>query len=347
MSSDNSNNTTHRSGGVPVAVLYTFPGSCYASAAQLALIEKGYSIPEECNIVNVDLLSGANFSPEFLKINTKGTVPTLVVPQLESAVDDSQPNKYTALTETVKILEFLDKKRQAEDVFTSSNGNGATSPSGGVKDTNTNPARSLAPASLASKARDDDIIKLTQSAAGDPNLLLLVARNEAELKAKNEGLPGHFVRGRKKALEGYLADLKCGKIDVPNKERLEGFYNDKLAAMNNILQAYENPSGAGEFVTKGQAHWLSVTQVLLELNSILPREDRSDFITLADLHAGAWFARILACVGATDLKDVDGSFKKLAAEFGRSEEEMIAVKNWWSTMVTRKSFQQVYGDGLH
>ena len=158
----------------------------------------------------------------------------VVVPQFESAVDDSLPNKYTALTDTVKILEFLDKKRHAEDVFASnghSHGNGAVSPSGGPKDTNTNPARSLAPASLASKARDDDIIKLTQSPGGDPNLLLLVARNEAELKAKNEGLPGHFVRGRKKALEGYLADLKSGKIEVPNKERLEGFYNDKLAGM--------------------------------------------------------------------------------------------------------------------
>lgn len=167
--------------------------------------------------------------------------PTVVVPQFESAVDDSQPNKYTALTDAVKILEFLDKKRHADDVSTPStnghstaaNGNGATSPTGGAiaKDTNTNPARSLAPGSLASKARDDDIIKLTQSSAGDPNLLLLVARNEAELKAKNEGLPGHFVRGRKKALENYLNELKNGNVNVPNKEKLEGFYNEKLTAM--------------------------------------------------------------------------------------------------------------------
>lgn len=170
----------------------------------------------------------------------------MVVPQLESAVDESLPNKYTAITETVKILEILDRKRTAEDVFSpaeqqnngtngSSHGQGATSHSqhhhSSAKDTNSNPARSLAPGSLAAKARDDDIIKLTQSSAGDPNLLLLVARSEAELKAKNEGLPGHFVRGRKKALEGYLADLKSGKIDVPNKEKLEGFYNEKLTAM--------------------------------------------------------------------------------------------------------------------
>lgn len=167
----------------------------------------------------------------------------MVVPQFESAVDANKPNKYTAITDTVKILEILDRKRTAEDVApgevtngsngasSGHNGNGATSPSLGVKDTNTNPARSLAPGSLAAKARDDDIIKLTQASAGDPNLLLLVARTEAELKAKNEGLPGQFVRGRKKALEGYLSELKEGKIDVPNMEKLEGFYNDKLNAM--------------------------------------------------------------------------------------------------------------------
>jgi hypothetical protein len=35
-----SSNENHRSSGVPVAVLYSFPGSSYASAALLALIEK-------------------------------------------------------------------------------------------------------------------------------------------------------------------------------------------------------------------------------------------------------------------------------------------------------------------
>lgn len=158
-------------------------------------------------------------------------------------MDESQPNKYTAITDTVKILEFLDRKRTAEDVAANAAADGSSTNGSSaqqqhqsaehhhLKDNNTNPARSLAPGSLASKARDDDIIKLTQSSAGDPNLLLLVARNEDELKAKDEGLPGQFVRGRKKALEGYLEELKSGKVDVPNKEKLEGFYTEKLTAM--------------------------------------------------------------------------------------------------------------------
>lgn len=130
-------------------------------------------------------------------------------------------------------------------------------------------------------------------------------------------------------------------------DRERSFPTLRCLICSAILQAYENPSQASDFITKGQAHWLSVCQVLLEINSILPREDRSGFITLADLHAGAWFARILACVGAKDLKDIEGAFEKLIQEFGRSQEEVLALKNWWSTMVTRKSFQQIYADGLH
>lgn len=84
---------------------------------------------------------------------------------------------------------------------------------------------------MAAKARDDDIIALTQSPKGDPNLLLLVARNEEELKAKNQGLPGQFIRGRKKALEGYIRDLENGNVESENKEKLRSFYDQKLKAM--------------------------------------------------------------------------------------------------------------------
>lgn len=114
-----------------------------------------------------------------------------------------------------------------------------------------------------------------------------------------------------------------------------------------MLENYENPSQASDFLTKGQEHWLSVSTVLLQLNSILPREDRSGFVTLADLHAGAWFARILACVGASELTDVEGSFEKLVGSFGRTQEEVAALKNWWTSMVSRESFKEVYGSGLH
>ncbi|RDX55940.1 hypothetical protein OH76DRAFT_1414459 [Lentinus brumalis] len=56
---------------------YTFGLSVWAAAAELAIAELGY--PEdaiETKVVN--LVEGANFSPEFVKINPHATLPTLV-----------------------------------------------------------------------------------------------------------------------------------------------------------------------------------------------------------------------------------------------------------------------------
>ncbi|KAI0724477.1 hypothetical protein C8T65DRAFT_626617 [Cerioporus squamosus] len=58
-------------------VFYTFGMSIWAAAAELAIAELGY--PEdaiETKVVN--LAEGANFDPEFVKINPHATLPTLV-----------------------------------------------------------------------------------------------------------------------------------------------------------------------------------------------------------------------------------------------------------------------------
>jgi len=317
---------TSTSSDRPVAVLYQFNGSCWASVPRLTLIEKGYGA-DDCIIKDVDLLNAANFSPEYLKINTAGTVPTLVVPQLATAVDNSVSTKYTALTTSIEICEFLDTHRTSE-----SRGDA--------------PARSLAPASLAAKAASDELIALVHQDSADPNFLLLTARTEAELRANSAGLPGQFVRGRKKALEGYLA---AAETQTEVSGRMENFLKDKLKAMDGLAYVLDNPTSAPaqEFLAKGQQHYLSVGETLLKLNAKLPREDRSGFVTLADLHVGGWFARILACAGAKDLKDVDGAFEALYKTFERKEDELVILKLWWSSMVTRKSFQVIYSDGLH
>jgi len=306
---------------LPVAVLYGYSGSCWHSVPRLTLIEKGYSA-DDCIIKEVDLLQGANFSPEFLKINTKGTVPTLVVPQLAS-VNDNVSTKYTAITDSIAICEFLDTQR--------------TSDSRGDA-----PARSLSSPSIAEKTVSDEIIALVHSPQADPNFLFLSARTEAELSAKAKDVPGQFIKGRKKALETHLENP-----DLTG--RMENFLKEKLTAMTGMLYVFENPSSkeAADFLAKGQQHWLTVSETLLKLSNKLPKEDRSGFVTLADLHVGAWFARILACTGAKDLKDVEGGFKALYKAFGRKEDELLALKNWWTAMVTRKSLQEVYANGLH
>lgn len=55
-----------------------FEGSCWSAVAHLAVIEKGFT-PEQINIKSVSLVEGQNFSPEYLKVSPKGTVPALVV----------------------------------------------------------------------------------------------------------------------------------------------------------------------------------------------------------------------------------------------------------------------------
>lgn len=111
------------SSSTPVATLYTFSGSLWASAPRLGLIEKGCALPcssldlphspadlfrarrrygaGECVEKNVDLLKGENFAPEYLRINPKGAVPALVVP-FAHTVDENVVTKYKALTESTE-----------------------------------------------------------------------------------------------------------------------------------------------------------------------------------------------------------------------------------------------------
>jgi len=54
-------------------VLYTFPGSVWAAAPELAIAELGI----DADSSEVNLFEGANFNPEFLKLNPNATLPTL------------------------------------------------------------------------------------------------------------------------------------------------------------------------------------------------------------------------------------------------------------------------------
>ncbi|KAL1952024.1 hypothetical protein VTO73DRAFT_1173 [Trametes versicolor] len=57
-------------------VFYTFGHSVWAAAPELAIAELGYADDAiETKVVN--LVEGANFHPDFLKINPNGTLPTL------------------------------------------------------------------------------------------------------------------------------------------------------------------------------------------------------------------------------------------------------------------------------
>lgn len=60
------------------------------------------------NLVHLLSVSAANFSPSYLRLNSKGTVPTLVVP-LANTTSSEVDTKYKAICDTKGILEFLGK----------------------------------------------------------------------------------------------------------------------------------------------------------------------------------------------------------------------------------------------
>ena len=154
----------------------------------------------------------------------------MVVPQLDTAVNNTVSTRYTALTDTVSILSFLDTHRNAD-----SRGSA--------------PARSLQPSSVSAKEKEDALIRLVHTNEADPNFLLLSARNESELKAKAKGIPGTFANGRMTALEGYLKEAEG---NAGGSERLINFYKQKLAAMECV-----SPSIVSKTLTISNHHYVS------------------------------------------------------------------------------------------
>lgn len=166
----------------PKTKLYSFDGSVWASVPLLALIEKGYG-PDDVDIKTVDLIKGENFSPTYLRINPKATLPSLVVP-IADTISKEVDTKYRALTTTQEVIKFLDSSRSAQTLD-------ARGESGSA-----NAAPVLAPATVEANAIADAIVMLLHSNESDPNFLLLTARTKEELEKQRQGLQGAFIKNR-------------------------------------------------------------------------------------------------------------------------------------------------------
>ncbi|KAJ3476570.1 hypothetical protein NLI96_g11066 [Meripilus lineatus] len=81
-------------------VLYTFGLSVWSAVPEIAAVELGYA-PDAIEVRILNLVEGANFSPEFLSLNPNATLPTLVV--------DGKP--YVNTTEVTRyLIEHAPKK---------------------------------------------------------------------------------------------------------------------------------------------------------------------------------------------------------------------------------------------
>ncbi|BGO91235.1 hypothetical protein NBRC10512_001298 [Rhodotorula toruloides] len=305
---------------VPKAVLYWFGGSVWASVPRLTAAEKGFT-ENELETRIVDLAKGENFAPAFLRINPKGTVPALVVPYAHT-VEEGITTKFKALNSTIEICDFLDRST-VRSVHHS--------------------APVLSPATVQRSAVSKEIIENVHRDDVNPNTLLLLWRSEDERQAKLGGMVGGFLKGRQEALERYAKEV--GSSDAKLKE----FYEGKIKENGGLLALLEGKGDSSDIQKKAQELWTNVGRVFDFLeNRFEPAAPYliGDQISLADLHAGAWLARVLACAGATSLNDVDSNLSTLESNLNGVK---VGPKTaaWAKALFERDSFKQVYGEGLH
>ncbi|GAA5885818.1 hypothetical protein JCM6882_007572 [Rhodosporidiobolus microsporus] len=308
---------------VPKATLYWFSGSCWSAPAQLTAREKGYKDDVELEKRLVDLPKGENFSPAFLRISPEGKVPVLVVPYAHT-VEEGITTKFKAITGSAAVTDFLDQ---------------ATIRS------STHQAPSLSPATVQRASAQKELIELVHKDEVDPNLLLLSFRDDKEREAKLGALPGGFLKGRQEALERYAKEV--GDSDA----KLKAFYEKKIAENGGLLAQYEGKQDSTDFQKTSQQLWSSIGKTLAVLETKFEPNATylvGDQVSLADLHVGAWLARILAVAGATSASDIPSALQKLEANLPSPDNKVGAkLAKWAEELFARESFKEVYAEGLH
>ncbi|ODO06807.1 hypothetical protein I350_04167 [Cryptococcus amylolentus CBS 6273] len=322
---------------LPKAILYSWPSSVWSTVPRLCLIEKGYA-EDEYVVKYVNICHPPqNFSPSYLKINMNGTIPTLVVPTLETAGDDVD-TRYRSLRDTVSICDFLDQARGANTSQTSSE----------------RPAPALAPATiegtLHTKTLSDQVVELIHLPVVDPNFIAISAVNEAELKEKAADAPGKALSARKDALTKYLAEARqvvAGSTVVPKEgcttfdQRIVQFLEEKLRTNEEVWKIYHGESASetlDQFYEVSQKAWRErLPEAFSQLENLIKGPYvLGDHLSLADLHAISWLTRIVSIAGGfPDANGLDSIERKTGANLGEK------TKKFWDLWIERESFKQV------
>lgn len=121
-------------------------------------------------MIETDAVKAENLEPNYLKINSNGTVPTLTAPHLSQPLIDTQP-----------ILEFLDQSRPSVQ------------------------GPDLIPSNAQDKAVANALIKLVHSSDLETGLLLYGCLNDAEIDGLKSSRLFTYLDTRQSALENYLS----------------------------------------------------------------------------------------------------------------------------------------------
>ncbi|KAI0308231.1 hypothetical protein B0F90DRAFT_1681198 [Multifurca ochricompacta] len=309
---------------IPKAVLYYDARSAWSLA--------GYG-KDELEPRLVELSKGENFSPTFLRLNPKGTVPTLVVP-FENTLPADMESRYKAITETEALIAFLDKSRSImSHTHTTSAAPAPDLPA----------LRTVAPAvSAFLKGRKAALERYLSENEG----------NEIRVSEKTK----KFWLEKKKATEDLLTPLnEADKGDpelseVGRKAREEYFEKTKAAwevglalVLNEINKELIGPFALGEQISIVDVHLAAWLHELVILSGGTAQDSGVVAMSRLEEHVGGGFAfakegvsEAPTAAGATTSSD--GSTPALATTGSKSK--LAAL---WDALAGRPSWQNVFG----
>jgi len=297
-------------------------------------------------------------------------VPTLVVP-LEKTLAPELENRYKAITDSIAIVEFLDKSRSATSR---------------TRSTSSAPAPALAPATVALLDPSKRIIELVHGDAASPNIAFYMSSlDDASLKSAGPSL-GSYYASRREALVRCLEDNEKAVVKV--SEKTKRYWEEKLQSTSELKSVFgeaekakeelglEGQTRRDEHLSKSKVFWETMvkrTLVTIDTEMIGPFA-LGDQLSIADLHLGVYIARLVHLSGGDASNAGDEAVAKLEAKIGGQEFAkeflVLAVDSekqatptggtgladtarkqsklaaFWDAMKERPSWQKVYEDGL-
>jgi len=277
---------------------------------------------------------------------------------LSNTLSEDVDSRYKAITDSIPIVEFLDKSRSfLSKTHTTSNA----------------PAPALTPATIAGATIAKTIIDIVHSAEAHPGVMRFNnARDDASLRVLAKGFL-HVIQDKVGALKKLLAEAESGVIQA--SEKTKKFWENTLATLEpflKVLGVAEKPleeltetekQERVAFCQVGKQAWeVNLPKVLASLSKeMVGPFALGDQFSTADLHLAAWFTRVAAHAGATtgdDGKTVVEKVEKLigvgatvfprdysSSEQDRRGEKQAKLGVFWDALRERDSWQKIYGAG--
>ncbi|KAF9237336.1 hypothetical protein BU15DRAFT_48784 [Melanogaster broomeanus] len=337
---------------VPKAVLYYNPASVWSRAGEevVSTPEKGYG-DDEFDLRVVDISKGEELSPTFLRLNPKGTVPTLVVP-LRGSLGPDVETRFKAVADPKALVELLDKSRSATSRTST---------------TSSAPAPSLSPATVGFADVSGKIIDAVHSDAVAPETLHhFNARDQESLQALAQTLVP-VLQSRQEAIATYLSDSENEIIHMSDKTK--AFWNGKRDAIVTLLQVFITGGGrqAEDYFGLAKETWEhAVPDVLTRVNKeIIGPYTLGDQLSIADIHLCAWLTHVVKLSGGSGNDSGDAAIKKverhlntgfalpedfLPAPASALTKEKAVMRSrlavFWDAMRARLSWENIFVSGL-